>query len=153
VDPASLAALAVGALVRYAVSKASGVASRAGRDVDAAVDDRLDRLYDAVRERLVGDSRAERTLTDLKTQPDDARRQGRLELALEEVIEKDPEFATRLATMLDDLSQHPPVGGIAARDTGPVAGGNVVITGARDAAGRDLTYTDRDRDTGSGRYG
>ncbi len=118
--------------------KASGVASRAGNDVDATVDDRLDRLYGAVRERLVGDSRAERTLTDLKTQPDDARQQGRLE----EVIEKDPEFATRVAAMLDDLSQYPPVGGIAARDTGPVAGGNVVITGGRDAAGRDLTYTD-----------
>lgn len=145
-DPASLAALAVGALVRFAAHRAAGVANRAGREVDAAVDDRLDRLYDAVRRRLVGDARAERTLDDLKAQPDDARRQGRLELALEEVIEKDPEFATRLASMLDDLSKHPPAGGIAARDTGPVAGGNVVITGGRDAAGRDLTYTDGDTD-------
>lgn len=147
-DPASLAALAVGALVRYAASKAAGVARRAGKDVDAAVDDRLDRLYDAVRERLVGDPRAERTLNDLETRPDDARRQGRLELALEEVIEKNPDFATRLEAMLEDLSNRPPAGGIAARDTGPVAGGNVVITGGRDAAGRDLTYTDRDTDTG-----
>jgi hypothetical protein len=35
--------------------------------------------------------------------------------------------------------------------SGEVAGGNVVITGGRDAAGRDLTYTDRDKGTGSGR--
>jgi hypothetical protein len=144
VDPASLAALAVGALVRYAASKAAGVAKRAGKDIDAAVDDRLDRLYKAVRQRFVGDSRAERTLNDLETQPDEARLQGRLELALEEVIEKDPDFATRLAAMLEDLSHHPPAGGIVARDTGPVAGGSVVITGGRDAAGRDLTYTDPD---------
>ena len=126
---------------------AAGVARRAGKDIDAAVDDRLDQLCEAVRERFVGDPRAERTLNDLETQPADARRQGRLELALEEAIEKNPEFATRLEAMLEDLSPRPPAGGIVARDTGPVAGGNVIITGW-DAAGRDLTHTDRDTDTG-----
>ncbi|HEY8114530.1 MAG TPA: hypothetical protein VII16_17030 [Actinomycetes bacterium] len=144
-DPATLAALAVGALVRYIAGKAAGVAGRAGRDIDAVVDDRLDRLYNAVRERLGGDRRGERTLNDLEGQPDDARRQGRLELALEEVIEEDPGFASRLAAMLEDLSQHPPPGGVAVRDAGPVAGGDVVITAGRDAAGRDLTRTDRDK--------
>jgi hypothetical protein len=144
VDPATLAALAVGALVRYIATKAASVAGRAGRDIDAVVDDRLDRLYKAIRERMVGDGRAERTLSDVEAQPDDARRQGRLELALEEVIEEDPGFASRLAAMLDDLSRHPPPGGIAVRDAGPVAGGDVVITAGRDAAGRDLTHTDRD---------
>jgi hypothetical protein len=144
VDPATLAALAVGALVRYIGSKAARLTSRAGRDIDTVVDDRLDRLYNAVRERLVGDGRTERTLNDLEAQPDDARRQGRLEMALEEVIGRDTDFASRLAAMLEDLSQRPPSGGVAVRDAGPVAGGNVVITAGRDAAGRDLTRTERD---------
>jgi hypothetical protein len=144
VDPATLAALAVGALVRYIASKAARLTSRAGRDIDAVVDDRLDHLYNAVRERLVGDRRAERTLNDLEAQPDDARRQGRLEMALEEVIGGDADFVSRLAAMLEDLSQQPPSGGFAVRDAGPVAGGNVVITAGRDAAGRDLTRTERD---------
>jgi hypothetical protein len=139
-----LAALAVGALVRYVASKAARLTGRAGRDLDAVVDDRLDRLYDAVRERLVGDRRGERTLNDLEDQPDDARRQGRLELMLEEVIEEDPGFAGRLAAMLEDLSQHAPPGGVAVRDAGPVAGRDVVIRAGRDAAGRDLTSTGHD---------
>jgi hypothetical protein len=145
VDPATLATVAVAALVRYAAGKAARVAGRAGRDIDAAVDDRLDRLYESVRERLGGDRRGERTLHDLEDQPDDARRQGRLELALEDAIEDDPEFGRRLAAMMEDLSRHPPRGGVYVRDAGPVAGGNVTIQGGRDAAGRDLRRDDRDR--------
>jgi hypothetical protein len=40
-------------------------------------------------------------------------------LALEKVIEEDPGFACRLAAMLEDLSQHPPPGGLAVWDAGP----------------------------------
>ncbi|MGH8835833.1 MAG: hypothetical protein ACRDWG_12715 [Actinomycetes bacterium] len=144
-DPATLAALAVGALVRYVASKAAGVAGRAGRDIDAAVDDRLDRLYNTVRERLSRERRGEVTLSDLEARPDDARRQGRLELTLETVIEDDSQFGSWLAAMLEDLSQRPPAGGVMIRDAGPVAGGDVVITAGRDAAGRDLSSVDRDK--------
>jgi hypothetical protein len=63
---------------------------------------------------------------------------------LEEVIEEDPGFGSRLVAMLEDLSQHPPPGGVAVRDAGPVAGGDVIIKAGRDAAGRDLTSTDHD---------
>jgi hypothetical protein len=143
-DPATLAAVAVPALVRYVAGKAAGVAGRAGRDIDAAVDDRLDRLYETVRASLGGDRRGERALLDLEEQPADARRQGRLELALEGAIEDDPQFASRLTAMLEDLSRRPPPGGLGVRDAGPVAGRDVVITAGRDAAGRDLSSTDRD---------
>jgi hypothetical protein len=144
VDPATLAAVAVAALVRYVVGKAAGVAGRAGRDIDAVVDDRLDRLYETVRESLSGDRRGDRTLHELEDHPADIRRQGRLELALEGAIEDDPEFGGQLAAILEDLSQRPPPGGLVIRGTGPVAGGDIVITAGRDAAGRDLTSTDRD---------
>ena len=143
-DPATLAAFAVAALVRYVGGKAAGVAGRAGRDIDAAVDDRLDRLYETVRGSLSGDRRGERALRDVEDQPADPRRQGRLELALEGAIEDDPDLGSRLTAMLEDLSQRPPPGGVAVRDAGPVAGRDVTITAGRDAAGRDLTSTDPD---------
>lgn len=143
-DPATLAAVAVAALVRYVAGKAARVAGRAGRDIDATVDERLDRLYENVRDRLGGDRRGERTLHDLEEHPEDERRQGRLELALEGAIEDDPDFGGRLAAMIEDLKQRPPPGGLAVRDAGPVAGRDVVITAGRDAAGRDLRSTDHD---------
>jgi hypothetical protein len=142
VDPATLATAAVAALVRYVAGKAARVAGRAGRDIDATVDERLDRLYDSVRTRLGGDRLGERTLHELEEHPRDVRRQGRLELALEGAIENDPAFGARLAAIIEDMSQHPPPGGLAIRDAGPVAGGDVVITAGRDAAGRDLRSTD-----------
>jgi hypothetical protein len=144
-DPATIAALAVAALVRYVGTKAARLAGRAGRDIDKAVDDRLDRLYDTVRARLTGDRQGERTLHDLEADPDNARGQGRLELMLEGVVEADPAFAARLAAMLEDLAQRPPPGGVLIRDAGPVAGGDVVIRGGRDAAGRDLTIGNDDQ--------
>jgi len=144
-DPATLAALAVGALVRYVSNKAARLARRAGRDIDEAVDDRLDRLYDTVRAHLTGDQRAERTLDDLETDPNDARRQGRLELALEGVVENDPAFAAQMAAMLDDLAQRPPPGGVLIRDAGAVAlQGDVNIRG-ENVAGRDLTIRNDDQ--------
>lgn len=133
-EPAAIATLAVGAIVRYMASKAAGLA---GRAVDEAVDERLDRLYVLVRERFTG-HRRQRTLEDLEGKPDDARRQGRLELALEEAIEADPDFAGRLASIIKDLAQRPPAAGVAIHDAGPVAGGDITINAGRDAAGRDL---------------
>lgn len=78
-----------------------------------------------MRESLSGDRRGQRTLHDLEDNSADTRRQGRLELALEGAIEDDPTLGSRLAAMLEDLSQRPPPGGLAIRDTGPVAGGAI----------------------------
>ena len=143
-DPATLAAVAVAGVVRYVVGKAARVAGRAGRDIDAVIDDQLDRLYETVRESLGGDGRSERTLYDLEADPADIRRQARLELVLEGAIEDDPELGGRLAALLEDLSQHRPPGGLNVRNAGPVAGGNIVITAGHDASGRDLTRTHQD---------
>jgi hypothetical protein len=134
-DPATLATLAVGALARYAGSK---VVSLAGRATDEAVDDRLDRLYEIVRTSLRRDRLGERTLRDLEGDPDDSRKQRRLEMALEGMIEDDAKFARKLETILNDLANRPPTSGIVMRDVGPVAlGGDVTMKG-RNVAGRDL---------------
>jgi hypothetical protein len=143
-DPTMLATLAVVALVRYLGGKAAGLAGRAGRDIDAAVDDRLDRLYETVQAHLTRARRGERTLRDLEATPGDTRRQGRLELTLEGEIEHDPAFEAELTALLDDLAQRPPPGGIVISDAGPVALEGDVILRGKNVAGRDLTIGGND---------
>lgn len=135
-DPATLAGLAVGALVRYVASKGARLAGRAGRDVDRAIDDRLDRIYETVRARIAGDRTAERTLDQLEADPADERRQARLEYALENLLETDPAFAGRLTPLLEGLAAPP--GSVVVRDAGPVALGGDVRQSGQYVAGRDL---------------
>jgi hypothetical protein len=138
-DPGTMASLAVGAVVRYVSTKVAGVAGKAAQDLDGVVDDRLDRIYETVRERLGSEQAGGRALDEVEADPGDARRQGKLELAVETAVEGDAAFAARLAELLEDLAERPPAGGTSIRDAGPVAGGNVTIQGGRDAAGRDLS--------------
>jgi hypothetical protein len=137
-DPATLATLAVGALVRYLSGKAARLAGRAGHDVDQTVDRGLDRLYDAVRGRLAGDAPANLMLERLEADPSDQRQQGRFEYALESLLSADPDFARSLAGLLESVSDARSPG-VTIRDAGPVSlGGNVNQSG-RYVAGRDLT--------------
>jgi hypothetical protein len=137
-DPATLAGLAVGALVRYVVSKGARLAGRAGRDIDRAVDDRLDRLYDAVAARVAGNRPVERTLHQFEEDPTDDRRQGRLEYALEDLLTTDPDFTARLTALVEGLGAQAP-GSVTVRDAGAVALGGDVHQSGRYVAGRDLT--------------
>ena len=69
-DPATLAAFAVAALVRYVGGKAAGVAGRAGRDIDAAVDGRLElALEGAIEDDPDLGSRLTAMLEDLSQRP------------------------------------------------------------------------------------
>jgi hypothetical protein len=65
-------------------------------------------------------------------------------LALEEVIEEDPGFASRLAAMLEDLSQHPPSGGLAVREAGPSLEAMLSLRSDGTPPGATLTRTARD---------
>jgi hypothetical protein len=136
-DPATLAGLAVGALVRYVATKGARLAGRAGRDVDRAIDHRLDRLYKTVLARIAGDHTVERTFHQLEADPTDERQQGRLEYALENLLDADPAFAATLAKLLDGLTDHAP-GSVSIRDAGPVALGGDVHQRGQYVAGRDL---------------
>jgi hypothetical protein len=136
-DPATLAGLAVAALVRYVAAKGARLADRAGRDVDRAINDRLGRIYDAVLARIAGDPSTEGTLRELEANPADERQQGRLEHALETLVDTDRTFAIELAALVDGLADQPPAG-IRIRDAGPVALGGDVRQSGRYVAGRDL---------------
>jgi hypothetical protein len=136
-DPAGLATAAAAAVVRYLGARAGRLGARASGDLDAAVDARLEQLYEAVQARLRVEPTGERALEAVVADPDDARAQGRLEFAIEAEAARDPSFAEtldRIVERLDDL----PAGGTIVRDAGPVAGRDISITAGRDAAGRDL---------------
>ena len=140
-DPATLAGLAVAAVVNYLGRKAGRLARRAGHDVDGGVDERLDRLYDAVKARLTGSPPAARMLDGLADDPADERRQGRLEFALEDVLASDPAFAAALERLVADLGDQRP-GGVVVKDAGAVSfGGDVNMRGTY-VSGRDMTIGD-----------
>jgi hypothetical protein len=138
----TIAGLAVAALVQYVASKGAHLVRRAGRDLDKGVDDGLDRVYDAVKARIVGDRSAERTLRELEAEPTDARVQGRLENALEGLVESDPAFGAHLSALLDVVAERSSLGRVDIRDSGAVAlQGDVNLRG-KNVAGRDLTVGD-----------
>ena len=140
-DPVTLAGLAVAAVVNYLGQKAGRLARRAGQDVDGGVDERLDRLYDAVKARLTGSPPAARMLDGLADDPADARRQGRLEFALEDVLASDPAFAATLERLVADLGDQRP-GGVVVKDAGAVSlGGDVNMRGTY-VSGRDMNIGD-----------
>jgi hypothetical protein len=60
------------------------------------------------------------------------------------VIEEDPGFASRLAAMLEDLSQHPPPGGLAVREAGPSLEAMLSLRPDGTPPGATLTRTARD---------
>ena len=137
-DPLTIAGLVVAALVRYAGEKGAYVARRAGHDVDSHVDDTIDRLYDAVKARITGQTHGQRALRDLEADPTDSRRQGRLEAVIEALVVDDPTFGTQLQALLDAAGAQP-TQRVDIQNAGAVAiEGNIHLHGTN-VAGRDLT--------------
>jgi hypothetical protein len=101
--------VAVGYLATWAWRRARHAAGRVEEKVDAAVDAKLEKLYDAVAAKLAGDPALGRLEAeagqDTPTQPEvSGRTQARVQLALEEAAEDDPEFAGRLRELVSHVS-------------------------------------------------
>jgi hypothetical protein len=138
VDPTAVAGMAIAAVVRYLGHRARGVAER------KLVDPQLERLYDAVRRRVAAAPAKGRVLEELEADPDDPRRQARLEYALELEIDGDPAYAQQLAGLLEKLPARE-IGEVHIESSGAVAlMGDVNISGEY-AAGRDQVFGRRPR--------
>jgi hypothetical protein len=142
-DPLTLATAAVSLLVPHLARVAGRVAGSVSEDLDDAVAERIDRLYQSVRTRLSGDPLAGGALAQLQAQPEDGCRQGSVQYALAHLVQIDPAFGAALARLVDDAR---PVAGarpqVAVSNSGATAvRGNVTIT-ANDgcAVGRDAVF-------------
>ncbi|MFE4972017.1 hypothetical protein ACFRAR_07855 [Kitasatospora sp. NPDC056651] len=97
--------LAVGYLFAWAVSKARRVAGRADAEVDQVLDAGMDRLHDVVATRLGHEPALEsvtREVTDGREEPTPETR-GRLELALNDTVSRDAEFAEALRQAVEQV--------------------------------------------------
>lgn len=94
-DPTTLAAGAVAALVPYLGEAGKAVAKKAG---DAAWG-QCEKLWTFLRGRLTGTS-AQEALEDLQKQPGDADVQGQARLQLRKALQADPTLVQELAALL-----------------------------------------------------
>ncbi|WP_369265225.1 hypothetical protein [Streptomyces sp. R35] len=122
--------IAVGYVFAWAVRKAQRVAGRADAEVDRGLDAGMDRLHDLVVRRLGSDpalQRAEEEAAAGQAEPSLRTRQ-RLELALEEAVESDTEFACALLKAVEELQARPGAAdGVSAGDGGQAVRGDVDI--------------------------
>ena len=124
--------LVVGYLAAWAWRKARRVAGQVDADVDEVLDAAMERLHRAVASRL-GDDPALQQLereasTNLEIQSVSARTQTRVQLALEDVIERHPAFAAELEALLAQVQYAGGVRFVTGGAGSVAAGGNVVVS-------------------------
>lgn len=94
-DPATMGAEVVAALVPYLAEAGKAAAKKVGE----AGWDQAGRLWTAVRARLTGAAQQE-ALADLEAQPEDKAVQGAAEMQLRKALAADEAFARELAALL-----------------------------------------------------
>ncbi|HEU5027148.1 MAG TPA: hypothetical protein VFV01_19680 [Spirillospora sp.] len=139
-EPVTLAAAAVGALVPYLGQMAEGGLARLGEAASDGVSQRIAELYRTIRGRIAGARYEETILEGAEAQPENEGRRAALQNVLTELIDADPEFATRLERLVEELkaveARH-----LQVADSGAVAGNDLHQTGTY-VAGRDLRIGD-----------
>jgi hypothetical protein len=94
--------VALGFLITWAVKKVSRVGKRAAQIVDDALDAAMDRVHEVVVGKLGGDpalARLELEASESGQVSD--RTRTRVQLALEEAVDEDPQFAEALQAAVD----------------------------------------------------
>lgn len=135
-DPATLAGTAVSLLVGYLSRHRDELVDRVG---DAATN-QLAKLYGWVKDHLHREPRAGAILDGLEQEPADARRQGAVEFALTQLIDRDAALAQQLAELMAAVGDESKAATTQITDSGAVAlGGDVRLAGTY-VAGRDLTF-------------
>jgi hypothetical protein len=134
-DPVTLAATTVGLIAGYISRHQTQLVDQVG---DAVVG-RLGALHDWVRGLLRREPGAGAALERLEDDPADARRQGMVEFALSQLIERDDVLAGELAALVTAVDEERPGAVAQITQSGAVAvGGDVRMSGTY-VAGRDLT--------------
>ncbi|MFF4160673.1 hypothetical protein [Streptomyces sp. NPDC001678] len=122
--------IAVGYFAAWAFRKARRVAGAADAEVDRVLDAGMARVHDLVSVRLGEDSSVRQMAAEIEVGREEPteRTRRRVEMALEEAMEADEDFADRLSRVVDELERHrKAVGGAPAGDGFITAGGNVEV--------------------------
>jgi hypothetical protein len=122
--------IAIVAVATYLGRKAGGLLTRAGSDLDAAIDKKAGQLYDFVKAKLISlGTRGERALQALEERPDDERNRAHVVEDVTDAIKSDPASIEALQKMIDELTALDPHGsylrGYAVADEVEAGGRNV----------------------------
>ena len=124
-----------GFLVAWAVRKARRVGARLDEQVDQVLDAGLDRLGDVVAGRLADDPALVKLEQEAAAGQVQDRTQARVQLAVEQAVEDDAEFASALTPVLAGLTAHPQAGSVLASGTRSVAvGGTMTVRAEQGSA-------------------
>ncbi|MGI9421159.1 MAG: hypothetical protein ACR2RA_25315 [Geminicoccaceae bacterium] len=99
-DIPALATSAVALLSPYLVKGSEEFAKKVGGAAFGGVE----KLYGLVKGKLTGPAEAA-TLSSLEAKPDDTRRQGALEVFIEEALKADPDFAAELKALVENVKK------------------------------------------------
>ena len=99
-DIPALATAAVALLSPYLVKGSEAFAKKVGDAAFAGVE----KLAALVKGKLTGPAEAA-ALASLEAKPDDARRQGALEVQIEDALKADPDFAETLQALVEDVKK------------------------------------------------
>lgn len=115
------AEIVVGFLIAWMVRKASRVGKRADQLADQVLDAGLDRLEQVIHTKLGGDSAVQRLQVEAADRGEVSdRTRTRVELAVEEAAEDDPDFAASLQAVLAEVTQAVERGGAGSSWVGDV---------------------------------
>lgn len=119
----------VGMLITWAVRKARRVANGVDKEVDTVLDAGLDKLHTVVAGKLGGDTALEKLRIEAGDTGDVAKRtRERVQLALEDAADDDPQFASALDAAVEDVRAAQPATTTQAGDRGVAAAGDVTIS-------------------------
>jgi hypothetical protein len=121
--------LVVGYLIAWVTRKARRARTRLDADTDLILDTELDRLHDLIVAKLGTDPALGKLEQDVAAgDPVSDRTRRRVEDALAEATDNDPDFAASLADVLAALGAAPSVAGEATGERSAAAGGDVHIS-------------------------
>jgi hypothetical protein len=139
-DPASLAAAAVGFIVSYLQQVSGQLTERSGQAVADAAFVKAKALYARVRAKLAPDSSYGVLLQGVEETPEDTDRQESLKAALATMVAHDTGFEADLERLVAQAQTAGRVS-VTATDVGVFAGRDAKLQG-RYTAGRDMTIGD-----------
>jgi len=138
-DPVTLAMGAISLLIPHLAKAGKAVADKVGQEVWDKVNNKVEKLYEIIKNNFSGNDYATQTLKRLEEKPEDKERQNAMQSVLKEVLVEDSQFQKILSQILVEAKQ---VGGesvIQVYGSGAAATHGGVAAGKGGyAAGRDI---------------
>ena len=103
-DPVTPATGAVSLLVPHLAKAGKAVTDKIGQEVWDKVSNKVEKLYETIKNKFTGNDYANQTLKRLEEKPEDKDRQSAMQSVLKEVLVEDPQFQKMLSQILAETA-------------------------------------------------